>query len=101
MQKAGEGMDADGVGANGRRLDAQPPQKGLDLFEDRHLPRRGRKGRWNQKTLALQRPLRQAGEQILVHDPLVQGVLVDDDQSVLGFGHEVAVVKLQRRNDGA
>ena len=36
----------------------------------------------------------EAGEELLVHDPLVQSVLIDDDQAVVALGDEVAVVEL-------
>ena len=48
------------------------------------------------KSLAFQRPARNSREQVFVHDPLVQGVLVDDDQAIVAFGDEIAVVKLDR-----
>ena len=51
----------------------------------------------DQQPLRFERPARDAGEQLLVHDPLVQRVLVDDDQPVVALGDEVAVVEL----DGA
>ncbi len=37
-----------------------------------------------------------AALQLLVQDPLVQGVLVDDDHAVVGLGDQVAVVDLDR-----
>ena len=48
----------------------------------------------DQQPLRFQRAARHAGEQLFVHDPLVQRVLVDDDHAVFALGDEIAVVKL-------
>ena len=48
----------------------------------------------HQQRLRLAAAGRQPRAQVLVKDPLVQGVLVDDRHAVLGFGHQVAVVDL-------
>ena len=50
----------------------------------------------HEQPLRLDAPLLQPGLQLLVQDPLVQGVLVDDDHPVVGLGDEVAVVDLDR-----
>ena len=51
----------------------------------------------HQQVLRFDRAGRHALPQLLVQDPLVQGVLVDDRHALVGLGDEVAVVDLQRR----
>ena len=55
----------------------------------------------DQQPLRFQRPAAEPGEQFLVHDPLVQRVLVDDDQPIVALGDQIAVVQLNRRRGGA
>ena len=87
-------MDGDGIGADRGGFDAEAFEQGLDLFEHFLLAAVGGKGDRDQESLAFQRAAGNAGEQVFVHDPLVEGVLVDDDQSVIALGDEIAVVKL-------
>ena len=49
----------------------------------------------DQKALRLDQSGLDPLAQLLVKDPLVQGVLVDDRDTLAGFGHQVAVVDLQ------
>ena len=98
LKEAGEGVDGDGVGAEGRGFDAEAFAAAAESV--RAVPAGGSlAGRVmrDQQALAFQRAARNAGQQVFVHDPLVQGVLVDDDQAVVGFGDEIAVVKLDAR----
>ena len=67
-----------------RDLDPEPYEQRLDLLEQRHLPRLSGHRDRDQQPLRFERPARDARDQLLVHDPLVQRVLIDDDQSILG-----------------
>ena len=49
-----------------------------------------------QQALRLQRAAGDAFAQLLVYHAFVKGVLVDDQQAVLGFGDQVRIVELQR-----
>ena len=44
--------------------------------------------------MRLERAGGQALAKLLVDDPLVQGMLVDNDEPILGLGDQVGVVKL-------
>ncbi len=89
-------MDRDGAGTDRGGFDSEAVEQGLNLFEQFLLAFAGGKGEGNQKPLAFERAARDSGEQVLIHDPLVQGVLIDDDQAVVALGDEIAVVKLDR-----
>src|SRR5258708_19118857 len=51
----------------------------------------------DEKPLRFERPALQPGEQLLVHDPLMQRVLIDDHEPIVALRDEVTVVKLDRR----
>ena len=53
----------------------------------------------NQHPLRFQRAAVQPGQQFLIHDPLVQRVLIDDDHAVIALGDQIAVVNLDRVGD--
>ncbi len=101
FKEAGEGGDGDGVGAEGARFDAEFFQQRLDLLEEGELARGGFDDFGDKEVLGFEGAALHAGEKLLVHDALVEGVLVDDDQAVGGFGDEVAVVELHGGEFGA
>ena len=57
-------------------------------------------GERKEQTLAFQRAARDSGEQVFVEDAFVERVLIDDDQAIVAFDNEVAVVKLDGGDDG-
>ena len=72
----------------------------MNLIDQRQLPGGDGQGEGDQKALRFKGAAGEAGAQLLVHDPLVEGVLVDDDHSFGGFGDEVAVVELNGGGGG-
>ncbi len=95
-----KGVNGHGARPKRLRLDPEAGERGGQVFQQGHLRLRGLQRHRDQHPLALKRPPAQAGQQLLVEDPLVEGVLVDDLHPLLALDDEVGVVELDGPGSG-
>ena len=93
-------MDGDGLGVEVGDFDAEGGEEGTDF--SRAAAWRGLMGRTSgmRRPLAFEGAAGGAGEEFFVEDAFVEGVLVDDDEAVGGFGDDVGVVELDEAVGG-
>ena len=94
FQERRKRVDADRARAERFDLDAQARERLLVRFRRRHLRIRQVHRDGGEAPLAFERTRFQAAHKLLEEHPLVQGVLVHDEDAVRRLGHQIGVVKL-------
>ncbi len=89
-----EGVDGDGLGVEVGDFDAEFEKEGFDGFEGGGVAWGDGEDFGEEEALAFEGAAGDAGVEFFVEDAFVEGVLVDDDEAVGGFGDDVGVVGL-------
>ncbi len=87
-------MDGDTSGVEVGDFDAEACEEGFDGLKRGGLARIDGEDFGDEEALSLEGAAGGAGEEFLVEDAFVEGVLVDDDHAVGHFGDDVGVVEL-------
>lgn len=99
-EETGEGVDADGLGAECGGFDADACEEWFDCGEQLYLRGAGVDGNGHEEALAFEVASEDAVQQVFEHHALVECVLIDDDDAFFVLGDDVGVVDLEEAVGG-